>query len=411
MNKRTNNKLIYLITFLLGFSCAIGEQINVYFSLASKMFVIIGFVVILYFIFFVKKTDTFMNNKALAFLYLTFLIFQIILSLNVIVNKNNNTFLSVIDNLKVPLFLAICFCLVGLFEKNKKLIVSFLCGFVLSYLIFLPMCQKGEYLNIYRYFGTYTNPNTFAIDCYFMLFALLFFLVKSKHKLFFMLLLIVPLVMQLLTGSRGSLLSLIIGLLFFLMGIKNRKIKIAFISAGVLVLLFFVFQPGETNLLNRLFSKESYEDNVRLEIWGSYLTNMDKYFWFGMDLNNHEMIHHWTPHNNYLGSFVRYGIFGFVLYMSIIVYVLVKNVKVLFNKNNYDNSSKVLACLFITFLFSCLTIELVEIRTSYIIMSLCTVNALQKNSVKKSEVTQYVKNKNVSSLAFQRQNGFENCHL
>ncbi len=135
------------------------------------------------------------------------------------------------------------------------------------------------------------------------------------------------------TYSRGSLLELVTGILFFLAITQPSIKKALWIMAGVaLVVLPFVLFFGNSSYMDTL------SFNERLMVWQVPLTAITqnaKTLWLGNGLNSYEVVawpyipanvplsdyHNWFAHNYYLLAVLEMGLVGAAVLFSFLIYL------------------------------------------------------------------------------------------
>lgn len=368
-----------LLIMLAGISVTIGESMNSYFSFASKLYVFIGtlLVVFLFIRFMIKQPE---RRELLLCFPWTFLIMSLAMSIIIlgrVMFQDNLNSAMVLEEFKPVIFLIFSCALSTYFVQDKKLLDLFLKSFLIAFVLLLPFGKTGNFNEIYRFSGTYSNPNTYALECIVAIFVALYFLKKSKNKIFEFCILAVCAITLLSTGSRGGLLAVLLGFMMIFIFTKSARGKLAYILLGCMgIILLLLFYLNDTSgVFYRLFEK-AYSGNVRLEIWKAYLKNIDKYMWFGMEESKLSTIHYYTPHSAYLGIWVRYGLFTFVLYIVSWFSLLFKSYKV--GRRNVEYETKVLSALFFSYTLSGMTIENVGLRTTWIVIALVIANVNEK---------------------------------
>lgn len=236
----------------------------------------------------------------------------------------------------------------GLYNYIKNIIIFFC--FILS-IIAILIKFNGSFLCYsysYRVSGIYSDPNFFA-----MVLAVSFLLIlnqiNNNKKLLILLLLNAYAIY--VTGSRGTILGIVISLLVYIIKVnKDKKIKQYFIIGIYVLMLFFAF-----NYLNSInFFRESQGSNGRLEMIISALDGLKKSPIFGYGYSGIENYLHLkgfnnaSTHNSLIDYLFAYGLVPFVIY----VYSYLKN---LYLSYRYENNIEI-TILLIFMLFNMNTI-------------------------------------------------------
>lgn len=138
------------------------------------------------------------------------------------------------------------------------------------------------------------------------------------------------------TYSRGSLLGLIAGTIFYL-AVSQPNLKRSLLMVGAFV-LFVLFPLAYTLSSSSYVETVSYDE--RLVVWQvplAAITSSAKAMWFGSGLNSYGVVawphipawvpmtqyHNWFAHNFYLLTVVEAGIIGAIVLFSFLLYSLV----------------------------------------------------------------------------------------
>jgi len=137
------------------------------------------------------------------------------------------------------------------------------------------------------------------------------------------------------TGSRtGLVLLLFIGIILTLMSIKGGRIVYVAPIILIIGILFLNYLPSSTT--ERLFQIQDQLKNRdltgRFDIWGFGLAafRSENTYFLGTGFDTFrsllEIKYNWSvaPHNTYLSTFIELGIFGSVIFLSMIVYLIGK---------------------------------------------------------------------------------------
>ena len=359
----------------IGFSANIGEQMNIYFSQASKVFIFAGVLLMLVSIFRSFTAESKMRmfpRVCMSFWVLFYLI--LVISTARLTGTQFANITEIIEKLKTPLFMLCGLVLCKSFSDDEACLKIFSWAYVIGFIAMIPFGNGDFFAATYRSFGTYANPNTYAIDCLIAIFVSLYLLKDKELKVLKSVICLLAVLSLLRTGSRGALLSLFIGVSFIFLFTENFKRKLVFVVFILFILfsLFVYLSQDTTGITQRLF-ESSYSGNVRIQIWQAYLSNLQKYFWFGADENVISSIFYFTPHNSFLGVFVRYGIVALAAYGCFIVTTLVYSfVKGRDPKSNFPD--RVLSSLLFAFTWSGITMENINSRATWVVYALVLYN-------------------------------------
>lgn len=288
---------------------------------------------------------------------------------------------------QIPIFALFGFFTYIFFMEYEKYIPGYLFLFssIESILILIFRNRFMQDLGLYRFMGIYDNPNIqglfSAITCMFSIYLLTR---RYRFRLASIVNLSLSVAAIFLTLSRGSLLAMLFGICVFIFFCLIKVTKKQIVSASVIitavllltVLFIQVLQPNRSDMkqatvistaappkveqkkkvvekevvvqaLSQRFSIEddssgSVRQNLRLSIWGEYISLMPEYFLAGTDysLNSRPIIGNIKrdSHNTILYVFFRYGILGLcallILLFTIIVNFLKKG-----RINGYQNAA------------------------------------------------------------------------
>lgn len=169
-----------------------------------------------------------------------------------------------------------------------------------------------------------------------------------------------------LTGTKGSLFSLMVSfvLLWRFSGIKNKAVFVLFYSLGGLVILFSVYSLYlyvdylvAINVFNDsyIYDEGTSSLHTRVVLWGVTMDMIRDHYILGVGngLWNYMKYDYGAPfdvlldpHNDYLSYIVNYGISGFIIIFFFYIYPLYK---VVFSKERADNHSAFQSSYYIAF--------------------------------------------------------------
>lgn len=200
------------------------------------------------------------------------------------------------------------------------------------------------------------NPISLGnLGCLLVLQALWYLAVRRSSlvkSMFFFFGLSIGLYLLVASNSRGPLLALLVGLLFFAFLMPRR---LAFFYLIVLVLLFFVFSwvlyfLGENygfGIYDRMFSQNIVYDESSLARQFAYAESFRVFFDKPLTGDGLELIEIRSyPHNIVLESFVSTGLVGGIIFVIVIFSVLMKAIRLFESANSFSWAS----LLFVQFL-------------------------------------------------------------
>ena len=385
-------KTMDLFVVMCGLSAPIGEKMNVYFPLFSKLYVICGMILSLfYFTNQMLNTGNTYSRKEnrIGILYVFFGIFVFIHSLvTYILYLNTYMEKEFFSVFKTVIFIFIAYILFKVFRDNRRRIKNFLIAFNGSFSILFLFFNTFIFANtVSRAEGVYEDANAFAFDAVFVIFASMYLLNENKKgKLLNIITLFVGIVALFLSGSRGAFIGVLVGLMVYFVTLKgmNKKLKaISLIGLIAIIIVFLTPKKYLVNMINRYLHGDSdesgYLNNVRLQIWVYYLIAIEEYFWVGLDTELWNLINRRITHNNYLYVFVKYGFIAFMAYMGMVI----SNIKFgILSVNKRSQADKIIFALVIAYLVACLFIDTLNFKTTWVVWILF----LKFNNLYKAEM-------------------------
>jgi O-antigen ligase len=159
---------------------------------------------------------------------------------------------------------------------------------------------------------------------------------RLKRRQLFLLLIPPFLYISTLTGSRGALIALMAGLVFYLIFLPmqlNRKLPI--ILMGFLVLAIGTFLLLQTEIVQQRIQQELLERNFggRKAIWELTLLLIQKNIWWGAGASGFERYlldslgKVWSPHNEYLLVLSYTGLIGFLFFVFFLLRILIVSIE------------------------------------------------------------------------------------
>jgi O-antigen ligase len=262
------------------------------------------------------------------------------------------------------LFMFLSLLLTYLFRKREALLffcLFYVIGFVLTIII---GGYSNNYSGIFRISGGLSDPNAMAFEGITSLCVSLFLLrniTKRWLRIIVVIMAIISACSILLSFSRGAMLALIFGVLFYY--IKYGQIRGIIIST-IFVLLFapiiLHFVPSEIKQLTEMrFSIVDAKEKGgagRFEIWTDYLSISENYAITGMGVGNGRsaLVKYSSTnetretHNQYLLYFVEFGIIGFLLYLFFLFHLVGLLKSTNFHDSDFFLSVSILSMLIVT---------------------------------------------------------------
>jgi O-antigen ligase len=214
-------------------------------------------------------------------------------------------------------------------------------------LFYIPL-YGGDYL-INLDIGNYTNkassfsmnPNNLGAFLLLSIFTILGFKNKNIDIIVFISLFL-QIICLILTKSRGSIISFIVGLILFLIFSSSKKEKTIYFGLLFSSILFLFYSQAYSQLLNTMFDFEYSSNYLRIKTWYISL-DIIKNFPQGVGILNYESIYPYYlsakdkyiphAHNWYLQTFIESGVLLGFLFFSFYFKVIIRFLK----KLSYEN--------------------------------------------------------------------------
>lgn len=188
-----------------------------------------------------------------------------------------------------------------------------------------------------------------------------FFFILSQRRLFLkavgFILILISIYFLILGGSRGPFIFLFLTFLivyFIKYGLNTKLIRLILLSF-ILIFLIFISFPEFSNFLLRFNEFQDYDSMLRYKRIEFFLQNFLNFsiFIFGLGPGGFNYVSSLSyPHNIFLELYIEYGIFGILLFSSMII-IIFKGYR-LFSKGYDDVNFICLFAIFIYFLLSSL---------------------------------------------------------
>lgn len=181
--------------------------------------------------------------------------------------------------------------------------------------------------------GTMVEFNTFGnflVTMFFFSLPVCHYLIKNK--VIARAILVTILIGIITTYSRGTLIALYFGYLYFLFITMKNRVKFGWIFSTSLIVIY---------IIKNFLSETSYIDTLspRNAIWDAVIASIlscPRYLWVGAGLNSYAQVVYpylpqnntmWYAHNLFLAILQAMGIIGFTIFFSFIVFILIDTYK------------------------------------------------------------------------------------
>ena len=295
------------------------------------------------------------------------------------------------------------FLIVLSFIKNKKDIEIFLLGILI---ISIPLSihailQKAGFFLIFsiedlkeagflgRSYSTFGNPNMLGQYLIFPIFISFYFFLEKQKKLKFLLLFLLLIISILFTENRASLLGISIGISLYFFFAKNIKNTTKILTIALITTLFssyiYAFSPSLRSFSSRIeLWKSGTKSFIENPIFGTGFETFDINFQKNITENyyKHEPLFHTADraHNEIIDIQSSLGIYGFIIYFSAILFLIIKFLYKK-NKNSLEkNLIFTLIALQISNFFSfSLTLNFLTLYTIIALSSILLLKGHEKN--------------------------------
>ncbi len=389
MNAKIN--ISSILMFFLGLTLPIGEQMNQYLPYSSKWFVIVAFMVILYAgILIVKEGKSQLSKLQMQLLFVLILIFFINVIRIITGAESVSMYL-----LQEVLFALIALSITLIAPENKNTCKAFSIGYIMTFFVLTFFSSYNTYYgNEVRFVGTYLNPNRYALDIMLAMYILMSFIVDNKNKknnrkilstAILMLLFLFCAYLLLETGTRSVVLAVSICALLYIYYYCSAKQKIILsIIIPIIAIIILIIYADEMifqRFMGGNYESSGYSDNIRWGIWQNYLSNTDKYWLTGITEQHMHTISKKTPHNTYLGVFVRYGVLCFAVTISFIFNLIKRAIKNI--KRTALKGEKMMIYAMLSIFVVCMFMEMQHIRIFWVIIAMGIV-VIENETVSKN---------------------------
>jgi teichuronic acid biosynthesis protein TuaE len=346
-----NKKMIVYFTIMASlitagfFSIGVGPfKLSVFRMLVIMIFLMMGFD----FLIIRLKRLTYHKSIRFSMIFMLFWFFYALLS--VIWVKDFNGWLRSVYFIFLGVLLM--FIMISYLTKKEDIVLAlkFISVMIVAHNIlgwfevftgryfFLSSERLAEYIRKSLPVSMFGNTNDFALFLFFAIFILMICWANAenlKAKVFYAVTLFSSIILLVLTGSRASILGMILGLGVVLVSLLDRK-KLTFLAKlSLLMLLIFVFfSPNfikdiQTQVISQLsfnFSRQDSSDYVRMNLIRNGLSFLMQTNGLGTGAGN---IEYWMAnfalyntegitniHNWWFEILVGYGVLTFALYSA-----------------------------------------------------------------------------------------------
>lgn len=332
---------IKLLSFSMLFPVFIGIQLMLTFFNKDIYFQLSGFYIPFLLALVVGVLYIFQRRRKIPFTITTLLclLFLVYLLLSSLFYHSSVQSGYVLSYLLIIIFILILE--IGRFGKSKKekflLFFGYVCGGLIVSILQIVFRVRFYELDATRITiqitGTKIDPNylaAFLIGPFFIAIYCCLKIKRLSNKLFFGLASLIILLGIVFTGSRGAIVSIVIGFLciaiFKLRRVRFKRLLFVIFTLFVLLVLALVFVPGET--MARFFNSDYLVDgsNIRrLSLWGNALRSIMVHPIFGNGARNTSLItgeitKDFEPaHNTLFDIWLQIGIIGVVFLVFLVV--------------------------------------------------------------------------------------------
>ncbi|MFK3871710.1 O-antigen ligase family protein [Pseudoalteromonas rhizosphaerae] len=352
----------YTCIVLISFSLSVNVVPLEFRWVLNKLFYVVSF---LFLLFYVYGCSTKLNLKKITFL-IALLIYIVFYSLSKFVNYPSFQAVANIisGGLLYSIVLVIFILSVKVFPVSlilKPFCFSFIIIISISTFVLLggdiAFYIDAEAMSFYEkrggnssflgFSGVYLNQNSFAIinflamatfiAWYFQL-SFVSFGNRNTWKIFVIIFIFISFIFVLLTLSRSSI--MITGLFLLLISLKGSKNKSVLILSVLvflaLVLVFYMLNDLIVGLTERVTQDGT---SLRGTIWMDAFLSIKSNFYFGVGYYNY--VNEWgvelSAHNAYIQRFASDGFFVFMLFISFLLFTLLRGVKIILFRRFTDN--------------------------------------------------------------------------
>lgn len=292
-------------------------------ALIHAKFFFVFIILLIGVIFCVNNRFSFLSDRILILLAILFIFY----SDNIYLNRPFD--INIYSNMTMWIF--VYFSFLGLFNHNY-ITIDRRDKFVVSYVFLFA------FLFLINYLIVVNNGRQWAfIESYFLLtiFPFVILLENSRMKSFLVLMISVCII---LAAKRTGIIALLLCLLFYFndifKGSFQKKMYVILILCIILPVVYylsrFFLETEITHIVDRFANISEDKGSGRVDMYNSIfykIINTDDIwvFMFGNGYNSVRLIANgYSAHNDFLEVFYDYGLFGFILYLSFIISLIMK---------------------------------------------------------------------------------------
>lgn len=276
-------------------------------------------------------------------------------------------------------------------ESAKKMLILYAGSATLLALLIIVQGDLYHGVGI-RYtlsmFGQEMDPNGLSAFLAPPALLLMHFFIQWKKKILSMLPFVVCVIAMMLVGSRGGLVSLLVGIAVYLTlsflwdkdSLAKKWLGVILIVILGIIAIYFISNYVNSSLLERLFSFEDYTEDGgsdRVELWTMALEYLSQAPLFGLGIGSYFALTGRGIHNMYLSVLCDVGVFSFLPFISSFLYCI-RNV---WNKRQ-KLAVTLMACM-MTYIFFLDTYQKKTMWNIFIIVAILGLcSETESNSVK-----------------------------
>ena len=358
MNKleKINNVYFLILFSILPISIIVGPAV----SLTNISLIALSFIVF----YLYKNSSNILKSKVIIFLFIIYiyLIFNNFISLDTDIGTTRN--FGFIRYIFLFLAINLIFSKLDNFENIFKIwfLIIFIVIFDVFYEFFIGSNLLGfespNKKRIVSFFKDEAVVGAFLNGFIFIILGFLFFNYEKKnliYKIFVFSFLVLIISCLIFTGERSNTLKLFFGLtIFFYFNDKIKlSYKVSFLFSVIFVFFLTILNSTEikhrysNDLIQKLKNKESRERYIYFKLYNSGYEVFKKYPILGVGNKNYRIevcknienknknyVCNTHPHQIYFEFLSEHGLFGTLIILTIIFYLIFKNFKVMMRRKN-----------------------------------------------------------------------------
>jgi len=380
-----NSSILMVVLFLMASLC--------FFQNISSLLITAGLIVLLIFSLssFIKIENKKILFKANFEINNTFIILMIYVFYIFFSSKLIDT-VQFSSNLINEMFIIIPMSFLLFFKYDKNSFIKISKYYTFLMFIFLIICILFNINNVNRgtmnIFGKSYDPNYLGLSFILPTVLSMFLIFKSSGKLriFYLAFVILSLFFSLLSGSRGTTISLLSGITICFISrlfkdykriITKKNIIIFSLSALIIIIIFLLFIPTAT--LERFKIENMLSLGGRVDIWkkaiSCFRNSSLKNMFLGNGIGSFRSIvafylydYYHIAHNFIINGLIEIGLFGIIILVLLICNIIIDSIR----KKNYFVLSLIVST---TLMYLTLDLSILF----WIIVTLCTIILNDKN--------------------------------